>query len=554
MLNNEIKKKYSDFFCSKDHKQYSPASLIPENDSSVLFTSAGMQQFKRYYLNPESISDAKIITVQPCIRTSDIDQVGDATHLTFFEMLGNFSFGYPQKENSYFKEEAINWAWEFLTEILQIDKKKIYATYFGGNKNISPDNESKKILETYKDKGLGKIIPKRFEDNFWSLEMEGSPGGPTVELYVDDMEVWNLVFNEYIFENGKYILSKNKGVDTGMGLERLMMVLNKKKDVFENEIFEKWSSKINNLPLDIKQKRIILDHCRVIENIITAEVQPSNKDRGYILRRLIRRVMVILKKYDFSITELIDNNIIVQEAEKFNQTIEKGIKYFEKICQENKLNGRTAFDLFQSYGFPIELTMEMAKQKDLKISKEEYDQAFQQHQNISRSNSDKKFIGGLIDQEKDTVKLHTAAHLMLTALRKVLGDHAIQKGSNITSERLRFDFSHSDKLIENQIKQIEDLVNEQIKNDLPVTMEEMSILQAKKEGAMGIFDDRYKEKVKVYTIGSPSKNSGQVFSKEICNGPHVKHTGEINSIFKIVKEESSSSGVRRIKAILIDNS
>ncbi len=587
MTAEELRQKFLDFFKSKDHTIIPSASLIPkETDPSVLFTTAGMQQFKQYYLNPNETKDARIATSQKCIRTSDINEVGDETHLTFFEMLGNFSFGYPAKESSYFKKETIEYGWEFLTKTLGINESRIYVTYFKGGDGIPEDKESLEIL-----KGIDKlkdIKSQGAEDNFWSLKTEGSPGGPTVEFYVDGMEVWNCVFNEYALKNGGYKLSENKGVDTGMGLERLLAAVKDKKDIFQTELFQPIFDKISQLghPMsksdsnklkanEAKSYRIIADHIKAAVFIIADGVVPSNTDQGYVLRRLIRRAVrhgkllgindnfllhlasIVVKVYNDFYPELEENkNKIFKELEaeenKFNETLEKGLKKFNEIVlgklnkigkayDQNFLYGSDAFDLYQTYGFPKEMIQELCNENNIGFDEDGFNEESKKHQELSRTASAGKFKGGLEEAGEETAKLHTATHLLLAALRQVLGDNVYQKGSNITAERLRFDFNYSQKLSEEQIKEIESLVNEKIKESIPVEMEEMS-----KDGALKIakvsFDpSKYGDMVKVYKIGN--------FSTEVCGGPHVKSTGELGN-FRIVKEESSSAGIRRIRAVL----
>ena len=566
MKSEEIRKKFIEFFESKGHKEERPSSLVSD-DPTTLFTTAGMQQFKKHYFEPSEAPWARVVTIQPCLRTSDIEEVGDESHLTFFEMLGNFSFGYPLVKESYFKKEAIEWAWEFLTSVLGIEKSRLSATYFKGGNGLPKDKKSLEILKGIKE--LKNIKGEDFKENFWSLGAEGSPGGPTVELYIDGVEVWNLVFNEYIYRKDKFEPSKYKGVDTGMGLERLAVVMQDKNDVFETDLFEPIIKKIEEISgkkyEDNKREfRIIADHLKAAENLVVAGVHPSNKEESYIVRRLIRRTIV--KAYNLGIKDnfiakIIKNSIIEEEEEKFRKNIEIGLKCFEKRVGGfgSAASGKTLFDLYQTYGFPIELSLEIAQEKGIKIDKSailEYKKEYESHQKLSQTASAGMFKGGLADKGEETTKLHTAAHLLLAALRKVLGDHVVQKGSNITPERLRLDFSHSEKMTPEQIQKTENLVNEQIQKNLSVKMEEMSLKEAKKSGAMGVFDERYGDKVKVYTIGeSPSTRKARsgsrekYFSREICGGPHVKNTQELHK-FKITKEESSSAGIRRIKAVL----
>ncbi len=584
---NSIREAYLKFFEGKGHKRLPSSSLLPENDPSVLFTTAGMQQFKRYYLFPDEAPASRITTCQKCVRTGDIDEVGDQTHLTFFEMLGNFSFGYPELEGSYFKEESIGWAWEFLTEVLGIDKSRIYATYFNGENGVPADEESLEILK--KIDGLSKIEPQGFEDNFWSLGTEGSPGGPTVEFYVDGVEVWNLVFNEFVMKNSVYEPSELKGVDTGMGLERLVAMMQGKSDVYQTDLFESIIKRIEELTnleygdmadseyedcwVNVrKQMRIVADHLRSAEAMIADGVIPSNKDQGYILRRLIRRAIVQGKKLgfednftaEFFINEEIKAELEKEEA-KFRETLENGLRKFEKRIKGSfgqvgfgesqivkdarpSISGDEIFDLYQTYGFPVELSLELAEEKNIILAEgalEMTKKLMLEHQEKSRTASAGMFKGGLADNKIETTRLHTAAHLLLASLRHELGDEVEQKGSNITEERLRFDFNYPEKLTDEQIKKIEDLVNLKIEEALPVTMQEMEIEQAKSSGATGSFHDRYGDKVKIFTIGAME----EPFSREICGGPHVANTSELG-VFKITKEESSSAGVRRIKAIL----
>jgi alanyl-tRNA synthetase len=578
-----------------------------------------MQQFKRFYLFPNEAPETRITTCQRCVRTGDIDEVGDQTHLTFFEMLGNFTFGYPQTEGSYFKEQAIAWAWEFLTEELGIDKSRIYATYFRGENGVLADIESFEILK--KIEGLTDIREQGFEDNFWSLGTEGSPGGPTVEFYVDDVEVWNIVFNELVLENGVYTSAGLKGIDTGMGLDRMAAMLQGKSDVYQLESFAPIIQKIEELSglnygegpdsqfeecwVDVRRAfRIIIDHLKASAYIASEKLEPSNTNQGYILRRLIRRAVrygwtIKINSLSSIVREIIDIeqlengerilNVITSEEEKFKKTIEEGLKKSESvIASKTPLNedvysqimqaedkgeqlarvysgetpeglfgatsdeiknayigGKEAFNLFQTYGFPIEMIIEMAQEKKLFVDIRGFRAELESHQEKSRTASAGMFKGGLADNKIETTRLHTAAHLLLAALRHELGDEIEQKGSNITEERLRFDFNYPEKLSDEQKQKIEDLVNLKIEEALPVTMQELSIEDAKNSGATGSFHDKYGDKVKIFTIGSME----EPFSREICGGPHVENTSELGR-FKIAKEESSSSGIRRIKAVL----
>ncbi|MDO8444028.1 MAG: alanine--tRNA ligase-related protein [bacterium] len=621
MTSSELRQKFLEFFEKKGHKVLPSASLVPdETDPSVLFNTAGMQQFKRYYSEPEAAPSARISTIQKCVRTGDIDEVGDNTHLTLFEMMGNFSFGYrsgsvipvktgilrdkiPEQvrddgdKSPYFKKEAIAWAWEFLTETLQFDKDRIHATYFRGEKGVAEDTESLEILKSID--GLGKVEPQGFLDNFWSLGTENSPGGPTVEFYIDGIEVWNLVFNEYVMKSGKFEPSDVKGVDTGMGFERLLAVIEDKNNVYETELFESIIQKLDTMchseaqaeesqeilrsAQDDKEKnlRIIADHIKAAVFAINDGILPSNKDAGYVVRRLIRRAIVkareidiednftvkiaeeVFKIYDGiyfschseaqaeesqrSFADAQDDKceMILAELEKeevkFRKTLKDGLRVLSLI---KNITAKDLFNLYQSYGLPIEISIEEAKSRDIKIDDEtveQFNSLMSKHQDLSRTASAGLFKGGLVESGEMTTKYHTATHLLLAALRQLVSPDIYQRGSNITAERLRLDFNYDQKLTPEQIKSLEDLVNEKISEDLPVEMKEMDLNEAKKSGAMGIFDSKYGDKVKVYSVDS--------FSREICGGPHVTHTGILGH-FKITKEESSSSGVRRIKAVL----
>jgi alanyl-tRNA synthetase len=556
MDSKELRQKFLEFFEEKEHKILPAASLIPKDDHSVLFTTAGMQQFKKYYADPSVAPAVKVATCQPCVRTSDIDEVGDETHLTFFEMLGNFSF------NDYFKKETIELAWEFLTEVLKVDKSRIHATYFEGNEIAPADEESFTILKTID--GLEKIEPQGFEDNFWSLGTENSPGGPTVEFYIDGIEIWNLVFNEYVFKNGKYEKSKFRGVDTGMGLERMLAVINNFDNVYKTDLL---APIVTSIDADDKNKRIIADHIKTAVFIINDGVVPANKDQGYIVRRLIRRAMVKSKDVDLiklaeDVFELYDGvykfdretikSEIDKEISKFNNGLNKFDEYYSRYLSKQGqdhiapvIGGKFAFDMFQSYGFPLEVTLDEFRKRNMLVNepaiKQDFNQLLKAHQEQSRTASAGMFKGGLTTQSEQATKYHTATHLLLAALRQVLGPDVHQKGSNITDERLRFDFSWPEKMTDEQIKKVEDLVNEKIEADLQVSMSEMKLEDARNCGVVGEFNEKYGDIVKVYAVGD--------FSKELCGGPHVETTGSLGH-FKIQKEESSSAGIRRIKAVL----
>ena len=570
MTSQELRNKFLNFFKDNDHLIFPSGPLVPEGDSSVLFNTAGMQPFKRYYSEPDLAPAPRLTTCQKCIRTGDIAEVGDDTHLTFFEMLGNFSFGYPTKEGSYFKKEAIAFAWKFLTEVLGVKSHRIYATYFGGSENISEDKESLEILNTID--GLQKIVPQGADDNFWSLGTEGSPGGPTVEFYIEDVEVWNLVFNEYVFVGGKYVSSEFKGVDTGMGFDRLLSALNGTNIVYETDLFMPIIDKIREIagsfhPFHKNDFRIIADHVKAAVFLLNEGVLPSNKDQGYIVRRLIRRAIIklnglgvkenVLKEiaqtvfdiyteaqngkslYDLSIYTILPE--LEKEEVRFRVTLADGLKL---LLGKKNLTGKDLFDLYQSFGLPLEISLEEAKNHHIEVEASavlDYEELFRGHQELSRTASAGMFKGGLVGQTEQTTKYHTATHLLLASLRQVLGQDVHQKGANITDERIRFDFSYPEKLTDEQIQKVESLVNEKITQDLQVNMQEMKLEDAQSCGAVGDFANKYTDRVKVYSIGD--------FSKEICGGPHVANTGGLGH-FKIIKEESSSAGVRRIKAIL----
>ena len=579
----EIRNKYLNFFKKHGHAVIPSAPLIPENDPSVLFTTAGMQPLVPYLLGEKHPAGKRLTDYQKCVRTNDIEEVGDNRHLTYFEMLGNWSLG------DYFKEEAVSMSFEFLTKELGIPAEKISVTCFAGDEDAPRDEVT---AECWRKAGIPdeRIYFYGKDDNWW-IAGEDGPCGPDTEMFYDTgkepcsencqpscdcgkyVEIWNNVFMEYYkSKDGKYSKLKQQNVDTGMGLERITFLLQGKTTPFDTELFAPVMEKLESLQKvdDIKSRRIIAEHLRSSMMIISDGGRPSNIDRGYILRRLIRRMTRHLNKLQISLDELVglieldidilkemypelDKNrdtikqVILEEKDKFVKTLSHGEKEFEKaiqrLKQENKdtIDGQTIFKLYETYGFPPEITSDLAEEQGFKIDMTEFDKLFKEHQDKSRMGSEQKFKGGLADQNEQTIKYHTATHLLHKALQIVLGDHAKQKGSNITTERLRFDFSHPEKMTKEQLQQVEDIVNEKIKEDLPVTCEEMTVEEAKKAGATGLFENKYGEKVKVYTIGD--------FSKEICGGPHVKHTGELGK-FKILKEESSSAGVRRIKAIL----
>ncbi len=573
---NELKKEYIEFFKSKNHKEIKSASLIPENDSSVLFTTAGMQPLVPYLLGENHPSGRRIVDSQKCLRTVDIDDIGDSSHLTFFEMLGNWSLG------DYFKEESIEYSFEFLTKHLMIPIEKLAVTVFQGDEDAPRDEVSAKKWE---ELGIKKenifYLPK--DHNWWWAGEEG-PCGPDTEIfYIFDkekcceecspacdcskyMEIWNNVFMEYNKTKEGLIPLKQKNVDTGMGLERIVTVSQNKNSVYDTDIFENTMNKINELSKEdnIISKRIVADHLRAASMLINDGTRPSNVDQGYILRRLIRRSLRHMRKLEieYSLTKEIVQSItldlenqmgtiekdlilqtIIEEANKFSKTLNKGLKKLNEEINNAKdsLSGEIVFRLYDTYGFPPEVTEEIAKEHNLKADMETFNNLFKNHQEKSRQASTAKFKGGLKSTGEIETKYHTATHLLNQALKEVLGDHIHQKGSNITEERLRFDFSHPEKVSKEDLKRVEDIVNQKIKEDLLVTYKVMSKEEAVSSGAEAMFIDKYGDEVKVYSIGD--------FSKEICGGPHVKSTKELGH-FKIKKEESSSSGVRRIKAIL----
>ncbi|MGD0977491.1 MAG: alanine--tRNA ligase [Minisyncoccia bacterium] len=581
MTHLEIREKFLEFFEERGHKIVASSSLLP-TDPSVLFTTAGMQQFKPYYTGEadalKDFGSLNTVSIQKCIRTSDIDKVGDESHLTFFEMLGNFSFGYKPGEpvspkGGYFKEEAIKLGHEFITK--EMGLKIDYVSIFAGEDGIPADEESEKYWKEVDPKI--KIVKAGRKDNFWGPTGDEGPCGPTSEIYVNSVEVWNLVFNQYYQKKDKTLESlKIPGIDTGMGLERLATVSQGKKNIFETDLFVPVMS-LMQFDFPERIKRIIADHTRAIAFLISDGVIPSNKDQGYVLRKLMRRVMayqflfgsedeinfeLIFKKYcdifgsvylelKMNLRKILDE--FEAETAKFNQTLGKGMKVLDQM---DKVDSAKAFQLFSSYGLPYEIIKEVSGEKASVLTREVFDLELKKHQELSRTASAGMFKGGLADASVETTRLHTAAHLMLEALRRTLGEHVQQKGSNITSERLRFDFSHGEKMTPEQIAEVEKIVNEQIEKKLSVHFEEMTIDEAKKIGATGVFEHKYGDKVKVYFVG----NDDDYFSKEICGGPHVENTGDLASVrdpehqskgpFRIIKEESVSAGVRRIKAIL----
>ena len=579
----EIRKKYLNFFKNHGHAVIPSAPLIPENDSSVLFTTAGMQPLVPYLLGEPHPQGKRLTDYQKCVRTNDIEEVGDNRHLTYFEMLGNWSLG------DYFKEESIQMSYDFLTQELQIPAEKISVTCFAGDEDCARDEVT---AECWKKAGIPEERIYYFgkDDNWW-IAGETGPCGPDTEMFYDTgkpkcspncnpscgcgkyVEIWNNVFMEfYKDENGKYTKLKQKNVDTGLGIERMTMILEGKETPFETELFSHIMDKLVELQKvdNISSRRIIAEHLRSSMMIIADGGRPSNIDRGYILRRLIRRMIRHMNKLEISLDELstlielnvenlkemypelenkkeIIKNVILEEKDKFVKTLTKGEKEFEKEIAEIRkqgkevVDGKIVFRLYDTYGFPPEVTEELAQENGKKIDKEEFNKLFKEHQEKSRAGSEQKFKGGLASTGEMETKYHTATHLLNAALKQVLGQHVHQKGSNITAERMRFDFSHPSKMTDEEKQKTEDLVNSWIQSAIPVEHMEMKKEEAIKMGAEAMFIEKYGDIVSVYKIGD--------FSLELCGGPHVHNTSELGH-FKIKKEESSSSGVRRIKAIL----
>jgi len=575
-----IKDLYIDFFVSKGHKQIPSAPVVPENDPSVLFNTAGMQPLIPYLMGQPHPYGKRLVDYQKCIRTNDLDEVGDTTHHTFFEMLGNWSLG------DYFKKESIAWSYELLTSVLKIPKERLAVTVFGGNDILAKDNEAK---ELWLKAGINeKHIAETVEDNFWAVGETGPCGTDTEIFYFrsdDDIpevfdpeddrwvEIWNNVFMQYNrTSGGKLEELKNKNIDTGMGYERITSVMEGVNDNYMSSVWKDVIEKIEAIAGikygdNRKSMRIIADHIRtaVFISADNSLIKPSNTDQGYILRRLIRRAIrhakklnidinsnwdieiakVIINKYKKYYDELSKNeqvvyDVLTNEKIKFNKTLEKGLREFEKVSNKD-IDGITAFHLFDTYGFPIELTLELANEKGLKVDIEGFKEKFKEHQEKSRTASAGKFKGGLAGNGEIETKYHTATHLLNAALKIIVSPDCHQKGSNITSERMRFDFSCDHKLTDEEKNKTEELVNNWIKEGLDVTIKEMKKEDALKSGAECMFIEKYPDIVTVYSIGN--------ISKELCGGPHVKNTREIGE-FKIIKEEASSAGVRRIKAII----
>ena len=579
----EIRNKYLNFFKEHGHTVIPSASLIPENDPSVLFTTAGMQPLVPYLLGEKHPSGTRLTDYQKCLRTNDIEEVGDNRHLTYFEMLGNWSLG------DYFKEESIQMSFDFLTKELQIPVEKLSVTVFAGDEDCARDEVA---AECWKKAGIldGHIYYYGKDDNWWIAGEEG-PCGPDTEMFYDTgkpacgpdcqpscdcgkyVEIWNNVFMEYFkSKDGKYSKLAQRNVDTGLGLERMTMLLQGKETPFDTELFKPVMDKLSELQKvdNIESRRIIAEHLRSSMMVISDGGRPSNVDRGYILRRLIRRMVRHMNKLQINLDEistLIDinvenlkemypdlaknaeliKNVIIEEKNKFVKTLAHGEKEFEKEMNKakeqgkTKIDGKVVFKLYDTYGFPPEVTSELAQENNMTVDMKEFDELFKAHQEKSRMGSEQKFKGGLAEQNDTTIAYHTATHLLNAALKVVLGPETHQRGSNITVDRMRFDFNCDHKMTDEEKKQTEDLVNKWIQDALPVTVEEMKKEDAVKSGAECMFIEKYPDVVTVYTIGD--------VSKELCGGPHVKNTSELGK-FKIKKEEASSAGVRRIKAIL----
>ncbi|MBW3015472.1 alanine--tRNA ligase [Candidatus Woesearchaeota archaeon] len=581
----ELKKRYLDFFKKKGHAVIKSASLIPEHDPTVLFTTAGMHPLVPFLMGQLHPMGKRLVNFQKCIRTVDIDNVGDPSHLTFFEMLGNWSLG------DYFKKEAIEWSYEFLTKELGFDPENLYVTCFGGDDDAPRDNES---AEIWMSLGIPKerifFLPK--SDNWWGPAGATGPCGPDTEMFIDTgknkcnpecrpgcscgkyFEIWNDVFLEYNkTASGKYEKLKQRNVDTGMGVERTIAMMLGKETAYDTPIFTPLIDEVKKLA-DVdnftheqqRSVRIIVDHMRASAFMLGDErgIVPSNVDQGYILRRFLRRSIrhgkllgiegdlcrplakIVIDMYKDDYPELKQKQKIImdellKEEEKFRKTLEKGLREFEKLAAKGDISGKNAFLLFQSYGFPFEIVRELAFEKGIKVDEKGFNKEYKQHQDLSRKGAEKRFKGGLSEATEITSKLHTATHLLNEALRKVLSKEIKQKGSNITPERLRFDFNFDRKLTDEEKKKVEDEVNRVIQLGLDITKKEMPLKEALKSGAQAEFGTKYPDKVWVYSVGD--------YSKEICMGPHVKNTKELGK-FKIKKEESVAAGVRRIKAVL----
>jgi alanyl-tRNA synthetase len=583
---DKLKILYLEFFQKKGHEFIPNASLIPENDPTALFTSAGMHPLVPYLMGQPHPMGKRLVNVQKCLRTSDIDEVGDSFHLSFFEMLGNWSLG------DYFKEESIGWSYEFLTgkEWLNIDDEKLFVSVFAGDEKAPKDMESARIWE---ENGIPKdrifYLPRK--DNWWGPIGNTGPCGPDTEIFYDTgkescgseckpgcscgkyNEIWNNVFMEYNrTPNGEYELLEQKNVDTGMGVERTVAVLQGKDNVYEIEKFVPLVNGIKELAgiegiseNQVRSVRIICDHSRAATFLLAEGIIPLNVERGYVLRRVIRgairhgrllgiedeflselsRIIIVTYVEDYPHLKSNEDFIVTElkkEYKKFNNTLARGLNRFNRIARnKKKIDGMDAFLLYQSFGFPIEITKELGKENNIFVDIDGFYEEFEKHQKVSRAGADKRFSSGLADTSEATVRLHTATHLLNEALRRVLGKDIAQKGSNITQKRLRFDFNFDRKLTDQEIKDVEEIVNGKINEALPVKRIETTLEEAINMGSQAVFEGKYEEKVSVYSIGD--------FSMELCSGPHVKNTGQLGR-FKIIKEEGISAGVRRIRAVL----
>lgn len=584
----QMRETYIDFFKARGHAQIHSAPLIPENDPTVLFTTAGMHPLVPYLLGEKHPAGRRLTDFQKCVRTGDIDEVGDASHLTFFEMLGNWSLG------DYFKKESVGWSYELLTQVLHIDPNHLAVTCFRGEDGIPRDDET---ADLWRSHGLrdDQIFFYGREDNWWGPAGQTGPCGPDTEIFYDDgrpkcgpdcgpschcgkyTEIWNNVFMEYNKQaDGSFKPLAQKNVDTGMGLERILRVLNGVETVYDTSLFTGIIGRIEEIsgkrykedPEDVKSFRVVADHLRAATFMLGDGVVPAKVGQGYILRRLIRRASrylsklgvdevcmrsiaeVVVSEYSAAYPELERNkeaiySALTAEEEKFHKTLTKGLRRFNEMIAESgdseTLDGAAVFRLYDTFGFPIELTQELAAEQGKKVDVADFENRFKAHQENSRMGADQQFKGGLADHAVETTKLHTATHLLNAALRKIVDPNIQQRGSNITAERLRFDFNLDRKVTPEELKEIEKYVNDAIKAAIPVVCEEMTYEQAKERGAIGVFTDKYGEMVKVYTIGD--------VSCEICGGPHVSNTSELQG-FKIKKEESSAAGIRRIKAVV----
>lgn len=585
MQANELREKYQQFFEARGHQRIPSAPLLPENDPSSLFTTAGMQPLAPYLLGEPHPLGKRLVNVQRCIRTNDIEEVGDVSHLTFFEMLGNWSLG------DYFKQESLAWSYEFLTQSLNLDPRLLAVTVFAGDEHAPKDDESFGI---WRKLGIPQerifFLPRA--DNWWGPVGDRGPCGPDSEMFYDTglpdhpgcqpgcpcgkwFEIWNNVFMEYNrTPEGRYEKLSQRNVDTGMGVDRTLAVLNGYDDIFHIETVWPLVTHLEQLSGHAYQEnsapfRIISDHVRASALAIADGARPSNVEAGYVVRRMIRRAVVYARKLDIQEPFCGELSAVVmdifagvypgmdtqrslvaeemtREETRFQGTLERGLRQYQKVAEQaaaadQRISGEAAFDLFQTYGFPLPITVELAQEEGLSVDQAGFQQAFEEHQAISRRGMQQKFRGGLADHSEQTTRLHTATHLLHAALRQVLGPDVHQMGSNITPERLRFDFSFPRKLTPEELAAVEDLVNQRIQDDLPVSFTIQPLDEALQGGAMAFFGDKYGEQVKVYTVGS--------FSKEVCGGPHVAHTAELGH-FQIKKEEAVGRGVRRIRAVL----